>query len=175
MTHHSWQDSSDEGSAQRRDLYRTTHDILKRQASMRAAEFETATPANERQQSLALDLSATAVGTEGININQTSACSSRELRYLLDILITHRNFKLPENFSSARRVFPYGRTGKTNQRLCESVKKGSCDPACSCYHDGREYLVASGLCTNWKAIWEFVIVFKGQGAAGRLVEYENIV
>jgi hypothetical protein len=53
----------DEWSAQRRDLYLTTHSIQKRQTSMHPAGFETTIPANERQQTHALDRAVTGIGT----------------------------------------------------------------------------------------------------------------
>jgi hypothetical protein len=49
----------DARSAQRRDLYLTTHNTQKRETSMPPAEFEKAIPASERSQTPALD-SATA-------------------------------------------------------------------------------------------------------------------
>jgi len=45
----------DEGSARRRDLYLTTHNIYKRQTSMPPAGFEPAIPASEWPQTHALD------------------------------------------------------------------------------------------------------------------------
>ena len=45
----------DEGSARRRDLYLTTHNIHKRQTSTPSAGFETAIPASEWPQTHALD------------------------------------------------------------------------------------------------------------------------
>jgi hypothetical protein len=49
----------DEGSARRRDLYLTTHNIHKRQTSMPPEGFEPAIPARERPQTHALDRAAT--------------------------------------------------------------------------------------------------------------------
>ena len=45
----------DEGSAHRRHVYLTTHNIHKRQTSMPPAVFEPAIPASERPQTYALD------------------------------------------------------------------------------------------------------------------------
>ena len=52
----------DEGSARRRDLYLTTHNIHKRQTSMPPAGFEPVIPASERPQSHAFDRAATGIG-----------------------------------------------------------------------------------------------------------------
>ena len=52
----------DEGSARRRDLYLTTHNTHKRQASMTPAEFEPTIPASDRPQTLALERSVTGIG-----------------------------------------------------------------------------------------------------------------
>jgi hypothetical protein len=52
----------DEGSARRRNLYLTTHNIHKRQTSMPATEFESTFTASERSQTCALDCAATEVG-----------------------------------------------------------------------------------------------------------------
>ena len=52
----------DEGSAQRRDLYLTTHNAHKRQTSIHTARFELAIPARERPQTYALDRAATKIG-----------------------------------------------------------------------------------------------------------------
>ena len=52
----------DEGSARRRDLYLTTHNSHKRQASMPPAGFEPTIPASERPQTHALDRAATGIG-----------------------------------------------------------------------------------------------------------------
>jgi hypothetical protein len=49
----------DEGSARRSDLYLTTHNTNNRQTSMPPAAIETAVPASERLQTLALDRVAT--------------------------------------------------------------------------------------------------------------------
>ena len=51
----------DKGSAQRRDLYLTTHNTHTRQTSMPPAEFEPAIPANLRPQTYALDCTATGI------------------------------------------------------------------------------------------------------------------
>ena len=53
----------DERSARRRDFYLTTQNSRKRQASMSSAEFEPAIPANDRQQTHALDRSSTGIGS----------------------------------------------------------------------------------------------------------------
>ena len=52
----------DEWLARRRDLYLTTHNTYKRQASMVMTGFETAIPASEQSQSHALDRAATGTG-----------------------------------------------------------------------------------------------------------------
>ena len=52
----------DEGSARRRDLYLTTHNTQKRQASMPPAGFEPTIPASEHSQTHALDRAATGIG-----------------------------------------------------------------------------------------------------------------
>jgi hypothetical protein len=52
----------DEGSARRRDLYLTTHNIHKRETSMPPKEFESTLAASERSQTCALDCAATEVG-----------------------------------------------------------------------------------------------------------------
>jgi hypothetical protein len=49
----------DEGSAHFRDLYLTTHNVHKRQASMSLARFEPPIPAREQPQTYALDRLAT--------------------------------------------------------------------------------------------------------------------
>ena len=56
----------DEGSARRRDLYHTIHNIHDRQTPMPPAGFEPAVSASERPQTLALDRSATGIGTSVI-------------------------------------------------------------------------------------------------------------
>ena len=53
----------DEGSARRTDLYLTTHNTHTRQTLMPPAGFETAIAASGRLQILALDRSATGIGT----------------------------------------------------------------------------------------------------------------
>ena len=53
----------DEESARRRELHLTTHDNHNTQTSMPPARFETAIPASDRPQTLALDRSATGIGT----------------------------------------------------------------------------------------------------------------
>jgi len=50
------------GTALRRDLYLTTHNIHKRQATTLPVEFEPAIPASERPQTHALDRAATTIG-----------------------------------------------------------------------------------------------------------------
>ena len=63
MTHtQNRQDSSDEESAQRIDLYLKTHNIHKRQASMTPAGFKWAISASERPQNYTLDHSAAGIG-----------------------------------------------------------------------------------------------------------------
>jgi hypothetical protein len=52
----------DEGSARRRDLYLTTHNVHKRQTSMPPVGFEPAIPANEWPQTHTLDRAATRIG-----------------------------------------------------------------------------------------------------------------
>jgi hypothetical protein len=52
----------DEGSARGRELYLTTHNILKWQTSMAPEGFEPAIPGSERPQTHALDLSANGIG-----------------------------------------------------------------------------------------------------------------
>ena len=65
----------DEGSARHIDLYRTTHNIHKRQTSMPPPVFETAIPANERPQTHALDRGATGIGQKILmNKNQKIYC-----------------------------------------------------------------------------------------------------
>jgi hypothetical protein len=54
----------DEGSARRRELYLTTHNIHKRQTSIPVAGFEPAVPAKERPQPHALDCGASGIGVE---------------------------------------------------------------------------------------------------------------
>jgi hypothetical protein len=54
--------SLDEGSARRRDLYLTTHNTHKRQASMLPAGLEPTISIGDRQQTLALDRAATETG-----------------------------------------------------------------------------------------------------------------
>jgi hypothetical protein len=51
-----------EWSARRRDLYLTTHNTHKRQASMPPAEFELTTPASERPKTNALERAANGIG-----------------------------------------------------------------------------------------------------------------
>jgi hypothetical protein len=53
----------EEGSARRRDLYLVTHKTHKRQTPMPPAGFESASPARERPQTLAVDRSATGIGS----------------------------------------------------------------------------------------------------------------
>jgi hypothetical protein len=53
----------DECSAQRRDLYLTTHNTHKRQTSMPSARWKPTIPASERPQTHALDRAATGIGT----------------------------------------------------------------------------------------------------------------
>jgi hypothetical protein len=60
-------DPLDERSAQRRDLYLTTHNTHKRQTSIPPVGFEPAIPASERPQIHASDCAAT--GIERIQIN----------------------------------------------------------------------------------------------------------
>ena len=52
----------DEGSARRRGLYLTTHNVQKRQTSILPARFEPTIPASERPQTDALDRAATEIG-----------------------------------------------------------------------------------------------------------------
>jgi hypothetical protein len=59
------------------ELYLTTHNIHKSQASMRPAEFEPAIPAIERPQTHALDLAAT--GIDLFTIIQTHIWELSEL------------------------------------------------------------------------------------------------
>ena len=54
----------DEGSACRRDLYLTTHNVRKRQASMHPAGFEPAVPASEWPQTYSFDRAAFGIGKE---------------------------------------------------------------------------------------------------------------
>ena len=74
----------DEGSARRRDLYPTTHNIHKRRTLKTLARFEPAIPASERTQTCVLDGAANEIGFEEIFIpsfttfdlyDQLSACS----------------------------------------------------------------------------------------------------
>jgi hypothetical protein len=51
----------DERSAQRRDLYLTTHNSHKRQTAMPPARFEPAIPASERSPTHALDRTVTGI------------------------------------------------------------------------------------------------------------------
>ena len=68
----------DEGSARRRDLYLTTHNIHERQTSMLAAGFEPAIRASERPLAHALDSSATGIGYIWLyRCNLTVVMSSR--------------------------------------------------------------------------------------------------
>jgi hypothetical protein len=53
----------DDGSARRRNLYLTTHNTPKRQTPMPPAGFEPAVLPSERPQTLALDRSATGIGS----------------------------------------------------------------------------------------------------------------
>jgi hypothetical protein len=55
--------SSGRGIGPLRDLYLTTHNIHKRQTSMRMAGFETAIPGSKRRQTYALDRAATRIDT----------------------------------------------------------------------------------------------------------------
>ena len=57
----------DEWSARRRDLYLTTHNTHKRQASMLSAGFEPANPASERPQTHALARAVTEFGPTELN------------------------------------------------------------------------------------------------------------
>ena len=59
----------DEGSAPRRDLYLTTYNTHKKQASMHPAGFDPAISASERPQTHALDRAATGIGLKGIRID----------------------------------------------------------------------------------------------------------
>jgi hypothetical protein len=52
----------DEGPARRRDLYLTTHNIHKRQASMPPVGFESTILVSERPKTHALDRTATGIG-----------------------------------------------------------------------------------------------------------------
>jgi len=52
----------DEGSARRRVLYLTTHNLRKRQISIPPAGFEPEIPASERPQTHALHIAATWIG-----------------------------------------------------------------------------------------------------------------
>jgi hypothetical protein len=52
----------DEGSARRRDLYLTTHNIHKRQTSMPPAGFEPEIAASERPQTYTIDSAASGIG-----------------------------------------------------------------------------------------------------------------
>jgi len=54
----------DELSVRRRDLYLTTHNTHKRQASVPPAGFEPTIPASERPQTRALDRAATGIGIQ---------------------------------------------------------------------------------------------------------------
>jgi hypothetical protein len=56
----------DERSARRTDLYLTTHNTHNRQISKLPAGFEPEIPASERPQTLALDRSATGIGSLNI-------------------------------------------------------------------------------------------------------------
>jgi len=53
----------DEGSARRRDLNLTTHNIYKRERSMPWARFEPAAPASEWPQTYAADRAVTGIST----------------------------------------------------------------------------------------------------------------
>jgi hypothetical protein len=67
----------DEGSALRRDLYLTTHNIHKRQTSMPPAGFEPAIPVSERPQTHALNRAATGIGIMSylpLSISNSSWC-----------------------------------------------------------------------------------------------------
>jgi len=65
-----------EGSARRRDLYQTTHNIHKTQTPMLPVWFEPAIPANERPQTYALDHTASGIGMKFVleNGNETRNC-----------------------------------------------------------------------------------------------------
>jgi hypothetical protein len=52
----------DGGSARRRDLYLTTHNIQNREVSMPPAGFEPAIPASEQPQNYALECAAAEIG-----------------------------------------------------------------------------------------------------------------
>jgi hypothetical protein len=52
----------DEGSARRRDLYLTTHNIHKKSTSMRAVGFDPTIPASARPQTYALDSAVIGIG-----------------------------------------------------------------------------------------------------------------
>jgi hypothetical protein len=62
MSHTLGRTPLDEGSARRRYLYLTTHNIHNRQTSMPSAGFESAIPASELPQTHALDRTKTVIG-----------------------------------------------------------------------------------------------------------------
>jgi hypothetical protein len=60
----------DEWSAQREDLYLTTHNTHKRQTSWTPAGLEPTIPAGERPQTHALDRAVIGFGSESVNTNK---------------------------------------------------------------------------------------------------------
>ena len=61
----------DEGSASRKDLHLTTHNIQNRQTSMSLVVFEPVTPASERPQTHALNRAVAGIGTVNTKWNMT--------------------------------------------------------------------------------------------------------
>jgi hypothetical protein len=76
--------SLDERSAQRRVLYLTKHNTLKRQTSMPPAEFETAIAGSERQQTSDLDRAANGIGRDIVILDKTT-----KIAYLTNVAISN--------------------------------------------------------------------------------------
>jgi hypothetical protein len=92
QTHHTTvgRNPLDEWSAQRTDLYLTTHNTHKRQTSMPPAWFEPAIPASQRPQTHALDRAATVIciciTLHVVNKNKSMNSSRARVNILLAIL-----------------------------------------------------------------------------------------
>jgi hypothetical protein len=75
----------DERSARHRNLYLTTHNTHNRQTSIIPADFESISPANERLQTLALDCTATGIGTGVYTSQKTQFLSIKTTNYVSGI------------------------------------------------------------------------------------------
>jgi hypothetical protein len=102
----------DKCPARRRDLYLTTHNTHKRQTSMPPVQFEPTIPVSERQQTHALDRTATGIGYILLKPSQNSLHStelvniithygSLQPREVAMIFLQYENLPVPESTETA--------------------------------------------------------------------------